>query len=195
MFNKSSPMFRGAFTTVLVALIIFSAAYFASVEFAQTKLSLFKWYERPYVTNAEGVQTTQFRAGDAFVVNYFVEREPLKCWAVFTNVLTGPVSYQLPATRSQVITKTRIRVPLKMYEELPAQLPAGQYRLSQIVYPTCGNVHMLPFKLETGIVLDVLKKDAPKPVVVTIQRERDLYEPDFVVAPDQSGDITVPPSL
>lgn len=194
LFQKSSPLFRGAFYAVMAMLAISIGSYFASTHFAERQLSLFRWYESPSLTDTKGQPTQALRPGDGFVINYFVEREPLKCWATYINMIKGEnASYQFPAQRTHIISDTRVKTVIHVYQQLPTKFPAGEYSITQLVYPTCMGHDLPPFGTDTGIRFTVLEPDAPKPVVVRVEREQPQV-PDLEISPDSDGEYLIPSS-
>ena len=121
-------------------------------------LSLYSWYAEPQITNIDGEQTTTFHAGDSFIINYYVERQPLKCWGTYFDVINGPVTYQFPAQRTQILVDKVTRVELPLLKVLPDPLPPGQYTWKQITYPTCDGIELKPFVMDSGIVITILPK-------------------------------------
>lgn len=141
----------------LVAIIL-TGNHVIAIARETKPLSLFSWYQPPEMNNIEGERQTTFRPGDSFVIKYYVERQPISCWAVYTDVISGPVSYQFPETRTQVIVSEVTRVELNLLKVLPDPLPPGEYTWKQVVNPTCEGYELKPFVMDSGIVITILPK-------------------------------------
>lgn len=188
--QRSTPLVRWSGYALVTLLIIFVLGYFASIYFSARSLQVFKWYEAPYASNGLLEPINQVRAGDAIVLNYFIDQQPMNCWSTYANIMTGPVTHQFPISRAQ-IQDSAARFPLRLYYDVPRNLPPGQYTITQLVQPTCTDMTIRPYRLNTGIAITVLAPDAPPPVVVRVERPVDLV-PDLTIEADQSGDFVIP---
>ncbi len=194
MFAKSSLLFRIGAWVLSGLLVLFVAGYIANFYFSARSLQLFTWYEKPYASNGKLEPIDRVRAGDPLILNFFIDNEPRNCWATYTNVMIGTVTYQFPVSRAQNLSETGGRLPLRNYYEVPKGLPTGTYTINQLVFPTCTGQPVKPYTLDTGISITVIDPEEPVPVVVKIEREPPVMNPDYTIYPDQNGIVEVPPT-
>ena len=193
LFQKSSLPVRICAYVLMGLAALFVCGYIANFYFSARSLELFSWYERPYASNTKLEPIERVRAGEPLVLNFFVEKDPVKCWAVYTNVMIGPVTYQFPVSRNQNLDDGVGRLPQRLFYEVPRGLPVGDYTIHQLVFPTCTGRPVKPYGMDTGIKITVIDAEAPAPVVLRVERDPPL-DPDYTIYPDENGVIAVTPS-
>ncbi len=158
MKKKKFGSLTGAAMAVLAVGAILTGNYIIEEARDERTLSLSSWFRPPETLNMEGQPQTVFHPGETFIMHYSVERQPLTCWAIWIDIMEGPVGYQFGPSRTQIMVDKVTRVDLKSMRTLPDPLPAGQYHLSQMAYPTCDGREVKPFKNDTGVVITILPK-------------------------------------
>lgn len=155
METKGTSTLKGALMAVMAVAAIL-IGNLAINEARDTKtMSLSSWFAAPAVHNIEGEPQTEFSPGDGLILHYSVERQPLTCWAVWVDMLQGPVTYQFPAARSQVFVDKVTRVTIDSYKVLPDPMPRGEYQVIQMAFPVCDGREVKPFKHDTGIRITI----------------------------------------
>lgn len=147
--------FDWAFLTLCVFFITFTASYISHEIRMYRTLELHHWFMPPELRNTNGEIQNEFSAGDPFLITYYIDRQPLGCWATYIDVIDGPVSYQFPPQRSQLVVDKRTKFIKSFYKELPDNLPPGKYTWKQITYPICDSISLDPIIQNTDLILTV----------------------------------------
>lgn len=158
MDQKSTPFFKGALLAVAAIFVVLFGIYIMEGAREHRILSLSTWHKLPETTSISGVAKTTFKPGESLIITYHIDRQPMSCWAVWVDTISGPVSYQFPAQRSQVFVDEVTRVDLSLLKTLPPSMPSGEYHWYQMSYPVCQGRQMTPFRNDTGIILTIVQK-------------------------------------
>lgn len=114
--------------------------------YRNTELKLFSEPNPPTILNVKGSPQNVFKPGDSLIIQHIVIREPLSCWASYYNTMTGPVNYQFPETRSVIFVDKPTKRTLRMFFTIPENLPEGEYKWSQFIYPICEGQMRKPYE-------------------------------------------------
>jgi hypothetical protein len=158
-FPKHTPVwFNVTLVSVFLLIIVMLGLWVGNGITTNKTLQLSNWYEPPELTDVNGKETYTFKRGDAYVTVYHVERMPVRCWGLYIDALAGPVNYQSPPTYSQIMINRPTKATIRLYREVPKQFPLGDYKMAQIIYPTCDSGRPLPpLRKETGVVIHIVE--------------------------------------
>lgn len=151
--------FNLAMVACMVALALLCTSYLGVYLYASNQEAFATYTQAPYVSDVSGTVVDTFAPGEAFVLHLHAIRRPLNCYADYEALLSGPVTYQFPLLRSNIPKPgQQIETYLKVYFQLPPNLPVGDYKWTYIAYPTCTSVSIAPMVLDMqGLVIHVRK--------------------------------------
>lgn len=152
VFSSFQIMLAVAVSFVVIAL----GSYIGAYAFTKRTVVLSSNITPPQVTNTAGVPQTDFHAGDGFIIQRYIERAPIKCWALYVDVIRGPINYQFPENRTQTISNIPVKVHIPTYHEFPQHIPVGKYTLRQLVFPTCDGIDVLPYSSDFNITINII---------------------------------------
>lgn len=139
--------------------IVGGLSHTAAYVYASQKSELFQMLDQPELLDQEMEPATDFRAGDGFNLRYFMHYEPVDCYGMYVTRVSGPVIFQFPEMRtgdSQVSAPTDMEIAFHF--ELPAHLPAGEYKVSLMTFPTCEGLNLKPRNYDLGLNMTILPK-------------------------------------
>lgn len=147
---KAPRWLKWAFIALGIALLLISTSWIGSYLTVTKDGKVFDLIAPAYTTNSRMERQDVFKPGDGLIINYPVERHPRRCWAMYVDLLDGPVSYQFNDRRSQNFKAKSFKITIRNYQVLPNHLPAGRYQIVQLVYPSCDGYVMQPYRMDTG---------------------------------------------
>lgn len=157
MFKYTAPFVRYASLAILSLLLVISAGYATAWLSATKSQPLFDWYAPPKILTSDLDHTDTFAPGDGIVLNLFVRRNPVNCWAVISPVLKGPVLYQFPSYRNNTLEAIATDVELRILLELPPHMPPGEYEFYQIITPTCNGFDKAPYRKDLDMTIKIVR--------------------------------------
>lgn len=140
-----APIRIALFSTVAAALALIIGTS-GSYWYAGRGERLVSYTGKPFVTDADGFSHDSYAPGRNLILNVTVVRQPGDCWADYVTVFDGPVIYQMPPRKSQLIADKVVVSDLRLLMVMPDDMPAGVYKVYQVVFPTCFGVDLKPFK-------------------------------------------------
>lgn len=141
------------FGLAIVGALSHTAAYI----YASNKSELFTITNQTELLGEDLKPKSEFLAGDGINLRYHVHLEPIDCYGLYVHRLDGPVTYQFDETRtgpSQVSEPTDMVTTVHF--ELPRHLPAGDYKVRLMAFPTCEGLDLQPKNYDLGLDLAVL---------------------------------------
>jgi hypothetical protein len=160
MFKYTAPIIRYTSFIILSLLFIVCASYSAAWFHAYRAPPLFTWYAPPRILDTNLDVSNSFHAGDGIVLNYFVRRNAVNCWATHSTVLKGPVLYQFEPYKSNVAKPElaeSVDIELRIMQVLPQHLPPGDYEVYQIVTPSCNGFDQAPYHKNSELVITIVR--------------------------------------
>lgn len=138
----------------IVGVAVFLAAFMLMVSFSGAR-----WYEtsreaplvytqEPYVTDAQSLSRLSYEPGKAIILQVWGRRTRPDCWGQFTTTLAGPVNLVFPSVPAQIINTEPTDFNLRLWFQIPAELPDGVYKWRRVYSPTCDGVDLRPYDLE-----------------------------------------------
>ncbi len=141
------------FGLAIVGALSHTAAYI----YASNKSELFTMRAPTELLGETLKPQSRFFGGDGINLRYHVHLEPIDCYGMYVHRLEGPVVYQFDETRtgpSQVSEPTD--AVMTVHFELPQHIPAGDYRVKLMAFPTCEGLDLQPKNYDLGLDLTVL---------------------------------------
>ena len=145
---------------VSVAAVLFAAGLIGQGSlnwYATHKATMFTSLAPAEIYNSKLERATDFKSGEGIVVRIqdYVDAEG--CYAVYNQWLRGPVMYQFKSTRTAMVFDKPGKRDVKLFFELPNDLPVGHYHWMVTIFPTCKNYEMLPTETDTGAEFNIVK--------------------------------------
>lgn len=157
MFRYTAPFVRYASLAILSLLLVISAGYATAWLHASKSQPLYDWYAPPRLLTTDLDHSSKFAPGDGLVLDLYVRRNPVNCWAMISPVIKGPVLYQFPSYRNNTLEAVSADVELRVLLELPRHLPPGEYEFYQIVTPTCNGFDKPPYRKDLDLVVTITR--------------------------------------
>lgn len=153
MKTKFPEIAKFAIWTSMLAAILLACSYCGAYFVVSKTKHPVAWSAPPVMLDAE-TGATSLRSGHPALITVSVVREPMGCWVKhFYQLKSEAIIYQFPNIVSGIFSNTEVmHIHIANLVQMPVGLPAGDYELSDVVYPTCQGVDVQPYILEGGRV-------------------------------------------